>query len=84
MRKHLASFNKCLEIDPSNIAAWNNKGATLVEMGRYNDALACYDEAIKQSLKLCHPLVKQGRSSSFIRKELMKHLIAAINPWNSI
>ena len=33
------SFNKCIQLDYNNVAAWNNKGYTLLHLGLYTKAL---------------------------------------------
>jgi tetratricopeptide (TPR) repeat protein len=36
-----------LEIDPNDADAWNNKGNALYNLGNYNEAIECYDQALK-------------------------------------
>jgi tetratricopeptide (TPR) repeat protein len=36
-----------LERDPRYLNAWVNKGSSLLKLGRYSEALAAYDEAIR-------------------------------------
>ena len=38
---------RTLAIDPNNSYAWNNKGNALHNLGKYNEAIKCYDEAIE-------------------------------------
>jgi len=33
------------EIDPKNVYAWNNKGVALDKLGKYKQAIKCYDKA---------------------------------------
>lgn len=42
----LALFSKVLEADPSLDKAWNAKGVTYAKMGRYDEALKCYEKAL--------------------------------------
>ena len=42
----LVMFSKVLEADPSFDKAWNAKGVTYSKMGRYSEALRCYDKAL--------------------------------------
>jgi tetratricopeptide (TPR) repeat protein len=51
----IASLDKCVNIDPTNLAALNNKGAALFELGRYDEALACYDQSIKEDPSFATP-----------------------------
>ena len=41
------SSNIFIRIDPEYQNAWNNKGATLNDLGRYEEAIEAYDEVIK-------------------------------------
>ena len=43
----LGCFDKALEIDPHNEAAWANKGACLGSLGRHEEAIRCYDKALE-------------------------------------
>jgi tetratricopeptide (TPR) repeat protein len=36
-----------LKIDPNFKDAWNDKGLCLINLGRYEEAIACYDKALK-------------------------------------
>ena len=39
-------FDKCIELNPSEVEAWSCKGAAFTELGRYEDAINCFDSAI--------------------------------------
>jgi hypothetical protein len=39
-------FSKALEADPSLDRAWNAKGASYARLGRYGEALKCYEKAL--------------------------------------
>jgi tetratricopeptide (TPR) repeat protein len=40
-------YDNSLEIDPKYASAWNNKGYSLNELRRYEEALNCFDKAIE-------------------------------------
>lgn len=40
------SYDKALNFDPNNTYLLINKGKSLANMGRYQDAIACFDESI--------------------------------------
>ena len=40
-------YDKAIELDPEDAYAWNNKGNTLNDLGRYEEALTCLDKAIE-------------------------------------
>jgi len=42
----LADFDEAVRIDPKFAGAWNNRGWTLMKMGRHQEALASIDRAI--------------------------------------
>jgi tetratricopeptide (TPR) repeat protein len=43
----LSSFNMAIDIDPSDVTFWFNKGRTLERLGRHSGAINAYDEAIR-------------------------------------
>ncbi|KAI9022487.1 hypothetical protein DFJ74DRAFT_93060 [Hyaloraphidium curvatum] len=43
----LEHYEKALELDPSNIAAFSNKSAVYFEMGKYQDAIKTCEDAIE-------------------------------------
>ncbi len=46
-KKTVEYYTKCLEIDPKDGVAWNNKGFALDDSGRYEEAIRCYDKALE-------------------------------------
>lgn len=42
----LVSYEKALEMQPTNEKVWTNRGNALMELGRYEDAIASYDKAL--------------------------------------
>ena len=54
----LKYFDKALEIDPENVAAWNNKCVAFYRLGKNEEALKCIDKALEidpnsEGLKRC-------------------------------
>jgi len=43
----LKSFNRALEMDPEDIAAWTGKGIVMTQLGQLDAALFCFDKAIE-------------------------------------
>ncbi len=43
----ITSFEKALQFNPDNDAAWYNRGIALKKLGRYEEALASYEKALK-------------------------------------
>jgi tetratricopeptide (TPR) repeat protein len=39
-------YDKAIELNPSLVSAWNNKGIALSRLKRFEDAIRCYDKAI--------------------------------------
>jgi len=46
------NFDKAIGQDPNRPKDWNNKGIALYRLGKYEEALECYDDAIKLSRDL--------------------------------
>ena len=43
----IAAFDKALEVDPNFHYAWNGLGATLCDLGRYEEAIATFQKALE-------------------------------------
>ncbi|MFM6069604.1 MAG: tetratricopeptide repeat protein, partial [Sphaerospermopsis kisseleviana] len=43
----ISSFDKALEFKPDYHAAWNNRGNSLYNLGRYEEGIASYDKALE-------------------------------------
>ncbi|MFM5981596.1 MAG: tetratricopeptide repeat protein [Sphaerospermopsis kisseleviana] len=43
----ISSFDKAREFKPDDHAAWNNRGISLHNLGRYEEAIASYDKALE-------------------------------------
>jgi tetratricopeptide (TPR) repeat protein len=43
----ITCYDKAIEMDPKDAYAWHNKGVSLQNLGRDEDALTCYDKAIE-------------------------------------
>ncbi len=41
-----AAYARCLKFNPRNLACWISRGNALLTLGRYNEALVCYDRAL--------------------------------------
>jgi tetratricopeptide (TPR) repeat protein len=42
----ISYFDKVLEIDPNNVAAWNSKGLALSSLEMYDEAIRCFDKSL--------------------------------------
>jgi len=42
----IIQYDKAIELNPSLVSAWNNKGIALSRLKRFEDAIICYDKAI--------------------------------------
>lgn len=40
-------FEKALEIDPNDHRIWNHRGITLRSMGRYDEAIDCFNKSLE-------------------------------------
>ena len=55
-------YTKCLELNPKDANAWYFKAFTLSELGRYEEAIRCYDKALG-----CTPV-----SIQLVKKQYLK------------
>ena len=69
-------FNKIVELDPKHAGAWNNKGSSLANLGRYEEAIVCYCKAIELDPKTAYP--KFNRSEAFFALHRWNEGFAAI------
>lgn len=58
----LADFDRALEIDPTNLYAWNNRGYTYTLLEDYQKALPDFEEAIKLDNSYPYPYNNRGLS----------------------
>jgi Flp pilus assembly protein TadD len=56
----IALYKKSLVLNPDNALALNNVGHSLIELGRYSEAIQYLDAAISESPKLCHARCNLG------------------------
>ncbi|MGB8657306.1 MAG: tetratricopeptide repeat protein [Candidatus Zixiibacteriota bacterium] len=40
-------FTRVIKLNPNDDKAWYNKGVALVNLGRYEEEIKCYDQALK-------------------------------------
>jgi tetratricopeptide (TPR) repeat protein len=45
----IASYQRAIELDSQFSLSWRNQGNALVELQRYSEAIACYDQALRFS-----------------------------------
>ena len=43
----ISSYNKAVEFKPDDHEAWNNRGISLYNLGRYEEAISSYDKAVE-------------------------------------
>ena len=53
-------YDKAIEIDLNNVAAWYNKGLVLDCLNRYNEAIQCYDRVIKIDPNYANAWITKG------------------------
>ncbi|MDB9415743.1 tetratricopeptide repeat protein, partial [Microcystis aeruginosa] len=56
----IASWDRALEIKPDNHEAWNSRGVTLNNLGRYEEALASSDKALEIKPDFYHAWYVRG------------------------
>ena len=60
-RSALANFDKALSLDPMLVDAWVRKGVTLADVGEYNEAAGCFNEAVRLSPRYFKALYNRGK-----------------------
>ena len=64
-------YTKALEINPKFVEAWFNKGDTLRDLRKYEEAMVCFDKALE-----VNPSQEQTKRNREIAREKMKHIKA--------
>ncbi|MDD4454080.1 MAG: tetratricopeptide repeat protein [Candidatus Methanomethylophilaceae archaeon] len=54
--------HRALEIDPKYAYAWHNKGVALDDLGRYDEAISCYDRALEVDPKYAYAWNGKGNA----------------------
>ena len=54
------SYDEALRLDPANVYLWVNKGKSMANMGRFEDAIACFDQASAINSSYVEPLFLKG------------------------
>jgi tetratricopeptide (TPR) repeat protein len=54
--------DQVIKIDPNNCYTFNNKGNSLKNLGKFNEAIECYDQAIKIYPNYCNAFYNKGIS----------------------
>jgi tetratricopeptide (TPR) repeat protein len=47
LEEAIISYDRALEIQPTDFRAWNNRGGILVNLGQYQAALESYDRVLQ-------------------------------------
>jgi len=73
-------YDKAVEIDPNNVAAWYNKGLVLDCLNRYDEAIQCYDRVIKINLNYANAWIAKGLALGALNRydEAIKYYEKAI------
>jgi tetratricopeptide (TPR) repeat protein len=85
--KAIKCFDKAIEINPKNAAAWSEKGYALNELGNLLEAIKCFDKAIEINPK--NTFAYRGKGDALRRSKWYKEAIKCfdkaieINPKNA-
>ena len=60
MKKLFRHSTRLLSSCPKNVDNLNSKGVVLAQMGRYNEAIKCFDKAIGHETFVHDPVAQQG------------------------
>jgi tetratricopeptide (TPR) repeat protein len=61
---------KVLKINPNHVYAWSNKGISLNELQRFNEAIACYDKALEISPNHAIAWSNKRKFLDYLRKKM--------------
>lgn len=62
----IKAFDEAIRINPKRAVFHNDKGCTLAEMHRYDDAIECFDAAIE--IDLHYPIAKRNKSMALLEE----------------
>ena len=60
LQEAVESYDKALDLDPVNVYLLVNKGKSLANMGRFVDAIACFDQSFAINTTYVEPLTLKG------------------------
>lgn len=67
-RRALADFDAALRLDPLYAVAWTNRGAALFALGRHDEAITAYSEAIRLAPRYVSPLYNPYNDRALVRE----------------
>ncbi len=80
-------YDKAIEIEPNNVAAWYNKGLVLDGLNRYDEAIQCYDKVIKIDPNYVNAWITKGLALGALNRydEAIRYYEKAveIEPYNA-
>lgn len=59
----ISDYNHAIDLNPSYISAWNNKGIALYRLKRYEEAINCYDKALE--INVSHANAWYNKANAF-------------------
>ena len=64
----IESYDRCLQADPGNAIAWNNKGVGFLYLRRFEDAMGCFDKSIELDPMYSIPCNNKGNAFTDLRQ----------------
>jgi len=75
----IKSFNAVLKEEPNSAGVWVDKGTTLLQLKRFEEAIVCFDKALKLESKINEPKAWAGKASALLYLEKYEEALACFN-----
>lgn len=72
-------FNAVLKEEPNSAGVWVDKGRTLIELKRFEEAIVCFDKALDLKSKINEPKAWVGKASALLYSEKYQEALACFN-----
>ena len=77
--KAIECFNAVLEEEPNSAGVWVDKGRTLIELKRFEEAILCFDKALELKSKINEPTAWVEKGSALLHLKKYEQALTCFN-----